>query len=566
MTDTKKTNLPILITLGAFLLALALRLIRLGHLPLGDLESTFALQALADGRGEKALFTAFPAYVGLTGLSFFLLNAGNFLARFWPALIGALVVFIPTFFKEKIGTWPAAILSLVLAVSPDMVGLSRIIRSSMMAFVLLLLGIGLFVNGKPILSGIALALALMSGPGFWMGVLILGVSVLLSHWLFGGSSLTRLPEIENQKGFWTRFGLSFGATLLVVGTGFFLEPANLTGVFSGLVEFLRGFTQNRTAPLFFIPLALVAYTVEAFILGLWGSVRAILVRSKVDLFLAIWWLVGLSFIMLYPAGSAVDIIWVTLPLWLLTVRVMFFAFKLPETSRMVTVITTILVVVVFAFMLVAFRGLINPAIQQEQQVVYLLAMIGGVVLLVAVILLVSFGWSQEVALPGLLMGLAIVFVVGLFALSVKSTGLAPERSDELWYPNEGQVSTIWLGETIDRVNEWNAVHAEPLEIAVADFDSPAMRWFLRDAESVNFVPYPPPQSQPAILITSDLAALEISNSYRGQDLAWSRTPDWSVMTPFEWLRWLLTREVPASTQQLIIWVRTDLMPDSQFSQ
>ncbi len=397
-------------------------------------------------------------------------------------------------------------------------------------------------------------------------MLIIGLSVLLSNWLFDGSSLTQMPEMDDKKSFWVRMGLSFGITILVVGTGFFLKPANLTGVFTGLIEFLRGFVQPRTAPLFFIPAALVAYTVEALILGLWGSVRAILVRSKVDLFLAVWWLIGLIFVMLYPAGSAADIVWVTLPLWLLTVRVMFFAWRLPDTSRMITVITTILVVVVFAFMLLAFRGLIGASAVQGQQVNYLLAMIGGVVLLVAVILLVSFGWSQEVALPGLLMGLAIVFIVGLFALSVKSTSLAPERSDELWYPDESQISTVWLRETIDRVKEWNAVGADPLEIAVSDYDSPGMRWLLRDDHPVDFIPYPPPQSQPGILITSDLAVLEISNSYRGQDLVWSRHADWSAMTPYQWLGWLLTRDVPSTTQQLIIWVRTDLMPDSQFSQ
>jgi hypothetical protein len=566
MNETKKSNLPIYFTLGAFILALAMRLIRLGHLPLDDLESTFALQALAVGQGEETLFGALPAYVGLTGLDFFIFNLGNFLARFWPAVIGALVVFIPTLFREKIGIWPAAILSLVLAISPDMVGLSRIVGAPMMAFVLLLLSLGLLTENKPIPAGFTLALALMSGPGFWMGVLILGISVLLSNWLFDGSTLTRLPEIEEKKSFWLRMGISFGATIMVVGTAFFLKPANLSGVFTGLVEFLGGFIQTRTTPLFFIPFALVAYTAEALILGLLGSVRAILVRSKTDLFLAVWWAVGLVFIMLYPGGSAADIIWVSLPLWLLTVRVMFFAWRLPNTSRMITVITTILVVVIFAFMLLAFRGLINPASVEGQQLNYILAMIGGMVLLVAIVLLVSFGWSQEVALPGLLMGLAIVFVVGLFALSVHSTGLAPERSNELWYPDKSQVTTVWLRETIDRVKEWNAVGTDPLEIAVSDYDYPSLRWLLRDEVSVYYVPYPPPQSQPGILITSDLVVLEISNSYRGQDLVWSRTADWLVMTPYQWLAWLLTRDAPDTSQQLIVWVRTDLVPDSQISQ
>ena len=166
--------------------------------------------------------------------------------------------------------------------------------------------------------------------------------------------------------------------------------------------------------------------------------------DRLGIFLIFWWLFGLVFILLYPAGSAADILWVTAPLWLLTVRTMFFAWRLPDESRGISALTTILVVAVFAFMLLVFRGMINANLAQQMRVNYLLALIGGAVLLVAIVLMVSFGWSQEVAMPGLLMGLTIVFVVGLIALSVQSTGLAPERSWELWYPDEPEVTAVWL--------------------------------------------------------------------------------------------------------------------------
>ena len=142
----------------------------------------------------------------------------------------------------------------------------------------------------------------------------------------------------------------------MVGTGFTLAPANLSGVFAGLVEFVQGFAAQRTTELFQIPFALIAYTVEALIIGLWGSIRAILVRDRLGIFLIFWWLFGLVFILLYPAGSAADILWVTAPLWLLTVRTMFFAWRLPDESRGISALTTILVVAVFAFMLLVFRG------------------------------------------------------------------------------------------------------------------------------------------------------------------------------------------------------------------
>jgi len=180
--------------------------------------------------------------------------------------------------------------------------------------------------------------------------------------------------------------------------------------------------------------------------------------------------------------------------------------------------------------------------------------------------LVSFGWSEDVALSGFLLGLTIIFVVGLVALSIHSTGMAPERSWELWYPQESQVTTVWLRGTIDDIEDWNSSGKGAVEILVSDFDRPSLRWLLRDDPAVEFVSSAVPQSDPGILITSDQEIPEIAGGYRGQDLVWESQPLWSQMRMFDYVSWLLTRDVPVVTENVIIWVRTDLMPDAQFSQ
>ena len=161
MTESKQSKLQIYLLLGAFALALAFRLVQLGKAPLDDREAALALQALGAARKTNPTFGGHAAYVGLTSVTFFIFSASEFLARFWPALIGALAVFVPQVFKKWIGEWPAVVLSLVLAISPEMVGLSRLVGTPIMAVVLLLLGLGLFFQRKPVASGICLALALM---------------------------------------------------------------------------------------------------------------------------------------------------------------------------------------------------------------------------------------------------------------------------------------------------------------------------------------------------------------------------------------------------------------------
>ncbi|MGI6740194.1 MAG: hypothetical protein ACOX7C_01720 [Brevefilum sp.] len=563
MKPDKDSSLHLLLVALAFGLALGFRLIRLGAAPLGDMEAEIALQALAAAQRSSVNFGPFMSIVGLTGIDFFLFSTSNFLARFWHAVFGACIVFVPFLFREKIGRWPAAAASLILAISPDMVGLSRITGSSMMALVCVLLGLGFLVNMKPILSGGSFALALMSGQGFWMGVIILGLSGLISTWLVKEAPF--LTGIFSQKTgkFWIRFGLAFLITMGVVGTSFFLVPEGLSGIFSGLVLFVRGFGDAYTLPFFLLPLALIAYALPALIFGLWGSLRGILLKSETDLFLVIWWVVGMLVVFLYPSSEPADMIWVSFPLWILAARTVCFNFRMPDENRLIMGVTSAAVILLFAFLLLGLRSLESQTLTSEQQTGTLIAIFGSVVLLVAVVLLVDFGWSEEIALPGLLLGLLLVFGAWMASTGIKSTSLVSEPAYTLWYPDEPAYSTRWLEVSIDRIMDGNKMLAPAIEIVVSDSHSPALEWTLKDNAQVHFEAFVPPQFQPGILITGLQDFPELANSYRGQDLVWSRQVAWDVMSPGHYFSWLLSGKAPTVDEHIILWVRTDLMADAQ---
>jgi len=223
------------------------------------------------------------------------------------------------------------------------------------------------------------------------------------------------------------------------------------------------------------------------------------------------------------------------------------------------------VIVVSAFMLLALRTLVQPGLAQSQLLNTLIVLIGSLILMVAVVLLINFGWAEDIAIAGLMSGVAVVVIAGLVAVSVNSTSLNPDTSYELWLPADQPITSEWVKISIDRVINWNKKGSEPIEIAVADFETPAMVWALSFYETVNFVPYLPPQSRPGMLITHLQLMPEISSAYRGQDLVWSREVLWEEMSPFQHLEWLLTRKAPTLENEIIFWVRTDLMPDEQFS-
>lgn len=343
-----------------------------------------------------------------------------------------------------------------------------------------------------------------------------------------------------------------------------MAPAALSGVFSGLYSFLLGFGGRLLVPFGFIPFALLAYATSPLIFGMWGGIRGILVKSKLALFLLTWAIFGLVFLMLYPGGRPADIIWVTMPLWILAVRVVFFAIRKPASSKLVVAMTAVLVVVLSAFMLLAMRTLVSPRLTQSQQLNYLITLMGGGVLLVAIILLVNYGWSETIARTGLLLGLVLVFSAGMISVSVNSTGIGPGVPYELWYPDEAVLYTEWLQVSIDRVIVWNARGSEPVDITVSGIDAPGLQWAFRHYEYVDFAPFLPPQSQPGMLITEMGVFPEISNSYQGQALVWMREVPWRDLSPNQYMTWLVTRQVPTRSEEIIFWVRTDLMPSGQF--
>lgn len=566
MNNFKKPIFHILLLIVALILALALRLIRLGVLPLTNMEAGIALQALTVGQGVDTVFGEHIAYVGLTGLDFFIFEAGNFLARFWPAIIGAMVVLIPFLFKDIIGDWAAGILGIVLAVTPEMVSLSRIIGTPMIAFVSLFLAFGLIYKRKPVLSGVAFALALMGGSGFWTGILLTGIGFVSGEIFLDFGILSKLKKIFSKRKFRVRFITAWFLTIGVVGTGFFLSPEGLSGVFSGLVNFIRGFGVSYTRPFLLRPLALIAYSLPAVLFGVWGGIRSILHNNKLDIFLLILAMLGLLYLLVYPGAQPADIIWVTLPLWALSARVICSVWRLPEDNQLVMVGTALVVVIVFAFLLLSLRSIINPGLVQDAQIVTLVALFGGFILLIALILLVTYGWSEDVAISGLLIGLSFVALFGMIAVTNRSTGLSTEEPAALWYPDDPQLTIRWLKTSIDRVFEWNKRRSDPLEIVVVDLSTPGMQWALREYDDTAFVPFLPPASQPGILISDIMTQPEISNSYRGQELVWTQNNQWQEMSAMQYLNWLITREAPTTSERIIFWVRTDLMPDEQFSQ
>ena len=164
----------------AFLLALGLRLYQLGAAPLSEAEAGWALQALGLAHGQAVTVGSQPAYILITSQLFSILGDTNFLARFIPALAGSLLIWLPFYFRPWLGDSinlkrAGMVMAFGLAIDPGLVSLSRQAGSLMPAMAFTLLALAGLCSRRMIWAGIFAGLALLSGPPFLQGLLILGI-------------------------------------------------------------------------------------------------------------------------------------------------------------------------------------------------------------------------------------------------------------------------------------------------------------------------------------------------------------------------------------------------------
>jgi hypothetical protein len=563
----------------AFTLALALRLYNLGQSPLTDGEATLALQALQVARPGAALLVPgpYPVYIFLTGATFSIIGASEFLARFWPALAGALLVWLPVFFRPELGRKAALILAFWLAVDPGLVTVSRQVNGPMLALSFSLLALGLWHAHRPAWAGLFGGLALLSGPAFWQGALGLGSAWLLYRLLFRPSAHPGdvFDETDLDAAFPTRADLLRGlavfiATILVVGTYLFRYPQGLTAILASLTTYLTGWiTLSGTSwmtlvitLLTFQPLAVIFAMVG---LGRWLSRRfQYEVEGRYPLLLPLLWLLtSLLLTLIYPARQVNDLVWVLVPLIVIAADGM--AEYLPEDKpHVISWLQAGLVLVLAALFwntLVATSRIIPqsdlpaPAIQ--------LGILFGILALGALTTaLVALGWSWQISRDGLVWGLTAAFAVYCTSMLWGSAHLRPNEPHELWGipPGTGQVQLAL--ETLTDLSNWQTGLADKIDI-VSTTDTPSIRWALRDFSNARFTTELSPGEMPSVIITPRTAeSPALTAAYRGQDFVWWVRPAWNGPIPEDFVGWLTFREASLGYDYIILWARSDLFPGS----
>jgi hypothetical protein len=546
MAPRSSFNLEHLLYAAIFVLALSLRFIGLGSFPLTENEASVALPAYQLATGGPADLGSEPGYVVLTQALFAILPSSDFLARLWPALFGTALVLLPYLWRDELGRKPAVLLSLALALDPGMVAISHLASGRMLAFSASLLALTAWRHKQAVIAGILGALALLSAPFLYFGVLAFGLTFYL-----GGSSKAKKEKADLRSAL-----LTGGATLLFVGTAFFSAPQGLAGVGNVLAGFMQGWLQPSGVSMFTVLFALVGYALPAVLFGLIGVVRVWTQDLRFGKSLSLFALFALLLILIYPGRQVADLLWVLLPLWALAAQEISRYLYIPLEERSAAFGTMALNLLLGIFLYLMLAKLASPNLVPE--VFSLTLAYAGAVLLIALIAttLIAFGWSRSAAGNGLVWAVLVLFSLSLLGASARFARLTSTAANELWAagPAAGQSTLLLTNLNLlsSRV-EGGTLNAVPVDLRA---ESAALQWAVRDWPKDSSE-----TSSPDLFITLADAQPEEAATYRGQTFALNIQRAWADFPP-NIFSWLLYRQAPTVKQEAVLWARAEFFPDA----
>ena len=583
------------------LLAAALRFFQLGLRPLNEAEAVQALAALrfTQGASGAAPTGTIPALFTGNVVGFTLLGADDLIARLLPALAGLVLALLPYGLRGRLGRGGALAASLLLAVSPSAVYLSRSLDGAILVAACgLALAVGLINyldTRRPAwlyLAAGALGLGLCAGPAFYTLVLIFAVFVpllyiaekLLDRESGWSALLVAWWAARGEKGLLATAAAVAAAAFGLVAMAFVLHPAGV-----GLAADLLGawalsfLPEPGGQPALYPLLLLLLYEPLVLFLGLVEVGRAVWSRRSVPwpgqtagssfphtAFFAFW--AGVAFLVILISGHrpAGNVLLVVAPLALLAGQGVERAWRWidrralwPEVS---TVVAVALGVGIFFYLQIASYSLTSntatvtyAGITFYTSTTYLLLASLALALLV-VLGIVAWAWRGRVLVAaGAWLALAmILLLVGLKATwGLNVAHAADPRELMIARGTAGDVRTLVSELETLSADQTSDAHTLPLTVDAAT--GPVVAWYLRDFQKqmvVEDLTAPPATVAALTLAQRDLP---IGETYRGQgfplQVHWSPWGLWGQKLT----RWLLFTEgyEPVVDTEVVLWVASE---------
>ncbi|MCA1899093.1 MAG: hypothetical protein LDL50_00150, partial [Chloroflexi bacterium] len=467
---------------------------------------------------------------------------------------GSLFVLVPSFFADWLKPRAAVVLAFFLALDPGLVALSRQVASPILAIVFPFAALGFYLRGKTALAAVFAAFALLSGPSIWGGLL-----VFVMVWVALRLLRFNRPQLSTFNP--QPFLLPFLAAFLLAGSLFFLVPSGLSAALASIPAFVQSWLGASSISAGRLLFSLLIYQPLGVLLAVLAVFRGWKNGSRRILPLGVWFLAALLLAIVNPSRRIEDLAWALIPLWALAALELIRSLDIFPEERRATIGAVFLTVFIWTFAWLDFAGLAILPVNSREYLLRLWLLFGSLFLLIMSLVLAAAGWSIRVARLGCIWGLVLALTPLGVGGAVGAAGLRGANFPELWWLPDQPVHARLLEATVSDVSEWGLGDDHAAAVTIAGLDSPALEWLLRE-RPVSVVQSLDSASAPEIVITPLQDDPALSFAYRGQDFAWRQTPLWDVTVPADWARWTVLRQMPASGETIILWVRDDLFINS----
>jgi len=556
----KKITIETLLYLAALILAVSFRLVKLDAAALNNQEAVSALQALRLSHGEFVSSGSEPLIMVWNAILFFFTGSSSFWTRFFPAMFGSALVLIAPMLRNQIGKVPALVLAYLIAVDPSLIAGSRQVSGWPLALFGLLAGLAFLYHDKIWQAALSFAIGLLGGTSLWLAILV-GLICFTWEKVSGNEIKIQIPVGQARQ-----FAAWFFGGVLLLGSGFFLIPNGLTAIGTSFVNFISAWgNPAQISPSQIIVAIFSSATVWIFF-GVWEIWDGIKTHNPFTILCARFIAAGLLILLVYPGREVIHVSLVTIPLMVLAAkrmsRFLFWRDDNPLVLVGISLIDLALILFLLYNLMRIFSG--QPGLGENPYLLRWLSISAGMALLILVSLLIAWGWSETLSpravVVGILLGLSLFQGFSTWG----ATGLGRRPEGEIWWRGAWIRDADLLQQTIGDIALWNTGERDGLQIVVAGVQSPALTWQLRNLKP-QYETVLAAAQQPDIVITYEQDSLGLSAAYTGQDFIWESKPAWSLMMPFEWIEWMVSRNAPYQNDTLVLWVRSDLVPGENSS-
>jgi uncharacterized protein (TIGR03663 family) len=583
-TETRPITLPWL-TVETFLyglifiLALALRLWKLGLYPLSDLEAQQSLLALALYRGDLLEANYYsPLQVSLNALAFLLFGSSDVSARLASVLLGSALVILPLTLRRQLGPKVCLLASALLAISPVAVYVSRTLNS----------GIGVTTGALMIVSGFfnwaedrrprwllllagGLALLLASGSMAYSVLAVFGLIVLIQFTAFKAlwaGEETRSRDTADLR----RAGIFFLVILVLLSSAVLFNLKGLGVMATSLSDWLSRFTfQPRPDAGFNAIFLLTIYEPLLVLSGLTGLALVILRRNLLTIVFAIWFL-GLLLLDVFMAGRPnSNVILPLVPLAFLA------AFALAELwqglkkygtwqNEGVLLVSGLVAAGIGSVALATW--IVNDCVFTIQWLCQYFSWLPLILPIILFLLVFGFFWAIS-GINAAIRGTALVVVIVSLLVTI-NIGWRLNYGPLMhlaYQPLAGTpVSTglVSLTETLADEASRQTGDKNTLPVTLTGVDSPALQWQLRDyrhleTELTLTSAGAETSGAATTIITADNNELGLGQPYLGQDFTLNARWSPIALPPKALIKWLIYRRADDGPdgEKAVLWLRVE---------